>query len=224
MLCQMGTTWGVALLSLVSVAAGCGGKVGATGLSSGDGPDNCAGCCIDANTCGDGLTEDACGTGGGLCQGCKTCVAQDGGGGLCNGVQSCTKDTCLGCCNGDACELGTTDAMCGGLGNACGTCPAGQSCVDGECQSPPFCSAQSCSTCCNGNQCAAGDTDQVCGEQSEPCQDCAAMGLVCQNHQCVEGCSTATCTGGSTGLISRGSSTGRIGGIVWTLRPKETAR
>jgi hypothetical protein len=27
------------------------------------------------------------------------------------------------------------------------------------------------------------------------------MGLVCQNHQCVEGCSTATCTGCCDGNV-----------------------
>jgi len=156
------------------------------------GPSNCTGCCYDANDCSDGISADACGHGGGQCQGCgplenaKTCVPQPGGGGSCQ--TTCGPENCHGCCDGTTCLLGQSDSSCGSHGEACVACPQGESCklfgpgTGGTCDLP--CSPQSCKGCCAGEVCAIGNQDIACGTGGEACADCTGEHFVCASGVC----------------------------------------
>jgi len=139
----------------------CGGQRGA-GLGSGNGK----ACCAN-NEC---ATPLSCGCGGetGVC-GCtpscagKACGADDGCNGVCtggtcpgsgqhceNGVCACDETSCMGCCSGTTCNVGTADNACGNGGVTCTTCPSGQTCgtTCGVC-------GGSGQPCCSGNTCTS---------------------------------------------------------------------
>lgn len=46
---------------------------------------------------------------------------------------SCTPASCGGCCNGDRCETGTSDAACGSSGVTCSSCAVDLTCNAGRC-------------------------------------------------------------------------------------------
>lgn len=153
---------------------------------------NCPGCCLDSNTCGDGIAGDACGFGGHACQGCgplasfKKCVLHDGGGGSCQAT--CDGSNCHGCCDGTTCLLGQSQSSCGELGAACTACPTGQLCkvqgasAGGSCAVP--CSPASCKGCCAGDVCAVGDQDIACGLGGGACANCSTSHLSCAAGAC----------------------------------------
>ena len=156
------------------------------------GPSNCAGCCLDANTCSFGTAPDACGFGGADCQGCGSandlmaCVPQAGGGGSC--LPTCDTTNCHGCCDGATCLLGQSESSCGAMGQACASCVSGESCIlqgdgnGGICQLP--CSPSSCAGCCASDVCAVGTQDLACGVGGETCVDCTPGHLRCLSGVC----------------------------------------
>jgi hypothetical protein len=155
------------------------------------GPSNCAGCCMDANTCSYGIAVDACGFGGQECEGCgpgslNPCVARPDGGGICQPV--CGPESCRGCCDGTSCLLGQSEPSCGTQGETCTTCVEGESCIlqgdglGGSCQLP--CSAATCAGCCSSDVCAVGSQDLACGVGGETCVDCTSNQLRCLSGVC----------------------------------------
>jgi hypothetical protein len=100
----------------------------------------------------------------------------------------CSVFTCLGgCCLPDGtCFRATlssdgtfpTDIPCGGTGEACITCPAGDSCIAEACEHDvaPTCSPSTCGGCCEGpgasDQCWEGTDDNFCGSGGNTCQRC----------------------------------------------------
>jgi len=120
-----------------------------------------------AGDCVAGDQNDACGLGGGLCNGCPS-------GSMCSGgacLLPCAM-TCDGCCDGaGTCQPGTDDATCGALGETCGACETTEACSDfGVCQDTA-CEA-SCAGCCSGTTCLGGDSGSACGEAGSSCLDC----------------------------------------------------
>ena len=147
------------------------------------GTSNCAGCCVDANNCSDGLSADACGFGGAECQGCgKGACVPTSTGGSCG--STCGPGNCKGCCDNGKCLLGQSDSSCGNSGDACVACKAPETClvlgpsIGGTCRAP--CSTSTCAGCCDGEVCAVGDQDIACGVGGEACADCTP-------HKCVSG-------------------------------------
>ena len=102
------------------------------------GPSNCYGCC-SGNACVVGDSDEACGSNGVTCQACPTtqdcALTVDGGNGSysCGPLVPCDLSTCVGCCDGLVCAVGTQDVACGADGGACVSCPSGQSCTSGAC-------------------------------------------------------------------------------------------
>lgn len=155
---------------------------------------NCSGCCLDANTCSNGLSADACGSGGLECQGCGPeetgffipCAPQDGGGGKCQ--PACNSGACPGCCDGAECRLGQSGTSCGTLGATCTACPSGEFCKEngpgsgGVCQAP--CAPGNCAGCCENDVCAVGTQDIACGSGGESCVDCTASHDQCGSGTC----------------------------------------
>jgi hypothetical protein len=158
------------------------------------GPSNCSGCCEAASVCAKGVNGVQCGQGGQQCQRCVPsegtgqCVPQAGGGGLCNASTSCGPSNCqAGCCEGNLCVVGLSDAHCGNNAAPCQACPTGTQCVaaagvGGQCSAVGTCGPQSCPGCCSGNVCAYGNQDIACGTAGAACNDCTAGG-----HRCISG-------------------------------------
>jgi hypothetical protein len=113
-----------------------------------------------AGTCG--AQADGC---GGLTPDCSTCTAPEtcGGGGVANrcgapdGGTSCSPLTC----QQQKVVCGPVGNGCGGLISSCGTCPTGETCINGQCYGgdagpPPMCIPTTCAA--QGIQCGfAGD-------------------------------------------------------------------
>jgi hypothetical protein len=108
----------------------------------------------------------------------------------------CGPDTCLGCCDGDVCEAGNSEAACGGGGFACEVCAANEVCLDGACvpDEVPACSPESCSGCCNGDVCEAGTDWTACGSDGWECQVCLGS-ETCEAGFCVAPCGPDNCAG-----------------------------
>jgi len=141
-----------------------------------------------------------------------------------NGTDECSPSNCAGCCNGDVCEEGNADDMCGTEGLDCQKCSVDSSCINGKCVAP--CGPDSCSGCCDdeGN-CVGGATDEACGTNGELCVQCESD-EACSNNSCVslscsdscDGCCSGdTCLGGNSsgacgwgGASCQDCGTGRI--------------
>jgi hypothetical protein len=88
---------------------------------------NCGNGCCYGSYCSTGNENEACGSGGQPCDKCDTsksehCAELDAGGGVCTGAPACGPSTCLGCCYGEVCSVGTQDFACGTSGVACSDC------------------------------------------------------------------------------------------------------
>ncbi len=175
-------------LLVALVAGGCG----RSGIDD-DFPVTGADASVDSSVRPDGgMTPDA-----------RADSATDGGG-------SCTATSCpTGCCAGDVCQDGATDAVCGGFGSTCSDCKAQgfdrcdtatKRCVK---DTPGGCSPANCGGCCetvNGvAQCLTGRDPSACGFGGNACTQCVNQGLTCDTttRQCVKGatCSPLTCAG-----------------------------
>jgi len=99
-------------------------------------------------------------------------------------AQAC-RPCASGCVDSAGCEAGTDNGACGGGGNFCSSCGAGQTCA-----------AQA---CCTLNTCAAAGA--TCGNISNNCGGTLACGncpsgQACTNNHCVTqgfDCSTCNC-------------------------------
>lgn len=98
------------------------------------GPNNCNGCCFtfggsSYGYCATGNHDTACGNAGAPCarcvpsEGTGQCVSRGdaGPGGTCTKA-ACSPSTCVGCCIGDVCAVGTQDLACGKGGAGCSNC------------------------------------------------------------------------------------------------------
>lgn len=180
------------------------------------GPQTCQGCC-QGGQCFSGADSNRCGTNGAPCQDCtessKSCDPQSG---TCvvGPPPSCSPTTCgSGCCQGNQCLPGNTNAACGKGGTACVDCTTlGKTCDTGAktCTGPPpGCSPSSCTGCCKNNQCLPGADDAACGQGGVPCADCAASGKICgAQGACVQqpGCGPGSCPGCCDGTQCLGGS------------------
>ena len=153
--------------------AACGACACAAGQSCGNDP--CGG-----STCGDCPSYKECS--GGTCV-CKANACGDG----------CDCDTPKQCSNGACfCPLGS----CGGV---CGTCGAGQTCVNYTCEDDNT----SCSPACTANQecnngtcvCKAGTCGSSCLTCTAP-KTCVDGNCVCPSGTCGDNC--VTCTANQT--------------------------
>ena len=121
--------------------------------------------------CVDAQTDPAnCGGCGILCasgQGCQ------------GGVCTCNGTICTGCCDGNACQAGTSNQQCGVNGGVCQVCTGGRSCQNGVCACPAG------QTFCSG---ACVDTKTDAGH-------CGACGTACPNGQSCQG-GVCTCPAG----------------------------
>ncbi len=139
---------------------GCGaGGIACAVCPTGDSCDDGACSSCNETTCPDGCCTGAtcqprafgtCGVGGDTCEACNPLTADacsEGGACGCgmgpacgDGLQCvegecrCTPESCGGCCDGNTCRPGTTDAQCGAAGAACGLCGGGNTCQGGECR------------------------------------------------------------------------------------------
>jgi hypothetical protein len=146
----MKTTKPILMLCLTLLAA-CGASdedPGDPGSMTG-GPDAgmppediCTTGCTSGGICLPGTSQDACGSGGDVCEPCgateicqaATCVPTE------DPPTGCGPATCDGCCDGDTCLSGTSDAACGDGGETCMDCgPRGvcESGVGAECAIDP---------------------------------------------------------------------------------------
>ncbi len=135
---------------------------------------------------------------GGVCHPCPWGQRCNGNQCVCDG-QSCPH----GCCDAQGnCQAGTTDSVCGNLGNACLACA----------NPNPVCSNQSCTTCtaerrCPGGCCdiptgtcqpgsaatACGSVGGTCATCSGEAPTCGASGVcVCTATSCATGCCDGT--------------------------------
>lgn len=134
------------------------------------GPANCATCC-DGPTCvlPATLGNDACGTGGAICQVCT-------GGAVCGADNSCAPvcgpDTCDTCCKDGVCVAVSEDITCGESGGVCDLCAASESCSGGSCIPSDCCTGGL--GCCeqNGTTCRLGTDASFCGASGGTCMDC----------------------------------------------------
>jgi hypothetical protein len=120
-------------------------------------PDSCNGCC-DGDVCESGTAEEACGSGGFLCEACGSTETCEGG--FC--VEMCGPNNCSGCCdvNGN-CVDGSADYACGVGGLDCAPCGVDEACSLGECIDVAC--QSTCNGCCSGDVCLGGTQDQACG-------------------------------------------------------------
>lgn len=99
----------------------CGGRC--TGGECGPcppGKDLCPSGCVDLRT-----DDENCGACGTACAAGQVCI---------NGECTCTADSCPdGCCAGDQCSPGTTNAACGQIGGICARCETGDICDQRTC-------------------------------------------------------------------------------------------
>jgi hypothetical protein len=132
--------------------------------------------------------------------------AGGGVGGAGGGMAPCGPNTCTGCCasNGQ-CLAGTANATCGGKGQTCGLCTAGQTCRDQACVAVPVCNAMTCSNgCCWGGTCLpfSSQTSGSCGVGGGSCTPCAT-GDTCAFGKCGMGnpCNSGSCLGCCAGQV-----------------------
>ncbi len=198
-----------------------------TGCSS----TNCPNGCCKNNQCRSGVGNDACGSGGGACVDCaasggvcsaanRTCLASctPNCTGKCAGADDgcggkCQVNDCRGCCIGEQCTPGVTDAACGkdgaqcsdctkSVGSKCGPDKTCSSCTPncaGKCAGAAdecggTCKSSSCPGCCVGFVCELGTADNACGKGGAACANCAAQGSSCASGSCGSSC-TPSCSG-----------------------------
>ena len=95
------------------------------------------GCWNDEEECLEGTADEACGTGGGQCTSCGSNETCDGGECVEPQGDTCAA-TCVGCCDGEDCKQGSSNAACGSDGASCQACPSGFECDGtGSCEVPP---------------------------------------------------------------------------------------
>jgi hypothetical protein len=141
---------------------------------------SCSGC-LQGNTCEPGNTNDACGSGGGMCQACPS-------GTSCNSSGVCVAAQCTGCLDGSGqCQPGTSNGACGSGGGTCQSCTGGTTCNgSGVCACT--------SGCVDGaGQCHAGNTNNACGANGGPCQACASNQTCNGSGTCALNCNGSGC-------------------------------
>jgi len=149
-------------------------------------PGNCGGCC-QGNTCLPGTAPTECGTQGLPCDDCTRNGMSCNQFGQCTTGQSCTPQNCPnGCCNGTACQPGTSSLACGTGGNKCANCASiGDNCQNQQCTGTVTCNAANCGFgCCEGNTCVPGTSSAACGFGGQPCESCQSFGETCQGQTC----------------------------------------
>jgi hypothetical protein len=116
-------------------------------------------------------------------------------------ANACNATNCpSGCCSGNVCELGTSNSLCGGGGNACAVCGPGTTCRGSAClPNPPSCNTRNCPNgCCNGSTCETGTSSAACGRGGGACSACPG-GLTCQSGACAPvnpgNCGPQSCAG-----------------------------
>lgn len=167
-------------------------------------PSTCGGCCDENGECRTGMEQSACGIGGYQCVNCAafnaTCNAATH---QCGAATECNAATCpSGCCDGNSCVPGTSNASCGRGGQACVSCPSNGYCDPGlqQCVGTGSCSPSNCSGCCDqwGN-CNWGGDSWACGMGGVICSDCGMSGLICdmQTYTCTNpgSCGPDNCPG-----------------------------
>ena len=173
-------------LGLLGLTASAAKKKGGKGKSKGKGkkkkkkPCNASTCpngCCQGGRCLPGTSNTACEKHGVACENCSV------QGEVCNQYQSCQ-------CDEDLCRK---------RGNHC--CFDGRCVADGEfgvvCDcagADMICSGVSSKPCCAGYRCGADH--RCCGEKGTSCgEQICCLGLVCENHRCVEHCDPSCTTG-----------------------------
>lgn len=92
---------------------GSAGSVASSGGAEPCGPSSCAGCCDAAGACQDGLTDEACGLGGGACAACPDLCGWNPPNGVCTSGEGVTHRSCQeGSCELTKDGLGYTGACC----------------------------------------------------------------------------------------------------------------
>jgi len=172
-------------------------------------PASCGGCCV-GDICAVGTQQNACGSGGDLCQNCANQspprVCQSGS---CQ-LPACGPATCPnGCCAGNTCVVGTQDNACGPTGGgACNDCTASNQVCQGR-QCADKCGPGNCAGCCRpSNTCdPLGIDNNSCGQGGVACANCTASSTFCNGlvvpRQCNDKQSTCpapynTCPNGTT--------------------------
>ncbi|MGH1345420.1 MAG: C2 domain-containing protein [Nannocystales bacterium] len=91
----------------------------------------CDGCCDATGDCVplESTGAAACGAQGATCENCGSGFSCSEG----SCLSSACAESCDGCCDGDTCLDGASDASCGAAGSVCATCPFGTSC-NGDCE------------------------------------------------------------------------------------------
>lgn len=108
-------------------------------------------------------------------------------------VLTCTPKNCGGCCENDACQVGTELGACGKGGVSCQICGPGEDCKDGRCEKP--CGPDTCAGCCDAQgKCQDGKAGAACGTGGAACQACKT-GLTCSGGSCIDASCKATCAG-----------------------------
>ncbi len=176
-------------------------------------PATCAGCCV-GDICAVGSQQNACGSGGALCQNCSNQnpprVCQSGS---CQ-VPACGPATCPnGCCSGNTCVVGNQDNACGPTGGgACTDCSASNKVCQGR-QCIDKCGPGNCAGCCRPNNTCdtLGIDNNSCGQGGVQCANCSASssfcnGLVaprrCNNQQSTCPATYSSCPNGTTTAIT----------------------
>ncbi|MBV1858252.1 MAG: hypothetical protein KUG77_07560, partial [Nannocystaceae bacterium] len=132
-----------------------------------------------------------CGALGESCAACDGSTVCDEG--VCVEPPACSPDNCDGCCEGDTCVEGDSDAACGAGGGQCSDCPDGATCDGGVCDLP---CADTCGGCCDGETCVETDDQSAaeCGVQGTSCETCAG-GFECGEGECISTECAGSCEG-----------------------------
>jgi hypothetical protein len=140
----------------------------------------------------------ACGASGGPCQECQPGQTCDNGN--CASATKCDATSCPnGCCAGDQCQAGDTDAACGKGGVACQACqPPATTCIEQACGGGT-CNATTCpdGCCSTKDECLPGNIKTACGTGGAACQECTGSDE-CTNQVCGPpgGCGASNCPNG----------------------------
>jgi len=162
--------------------------------------------CRSGNSCLGGTSTNSCGDKGAACKKCPsapTCKQPKcsssgvcttttaafgtgclGGTGTCVGTTCCTDCVYMGACN-----LGTSNYICGKGGITCQNCTNTAStklCVNQVCSAGLLCGAANCATgCCDGNTCKPYNSQlpTKCGQGGVPCKNCYPQ-TNCTNGKC----------------------------------------
>jgi|GEM_PF-1834739 hypothetical protein len=178
-------------------------------------PSTCTyGCCYQGE-CVTGNSDFACGKGGYQCQQCGgDNICQSGACAAKEKVETCDASNCNGCCDGNTCRPGLSNAQCGKSGQSCSDCSqangicsaATQQCATdckpncaGKCTGAAdgcggTCQQNDCKGCCTASgQCAPGNANDACGKPGAQCASCTQFNATCKSGICL-GC-TPNCAG-----------------------------